>query len=63
MKVVQKPTPNLSSLRSMVGAIKAGSFAAYEVEQKADAAKVGREIEAFIGKDLKSVTLVLIKHG
>lgn len=61
MKVVQKPTSNVSSLRSMVGAIKAGSFAAYEVEQKADAAKVGKEIEAFIGKDLKPVKVILIK--
>lgn len=61
MKVVQKPTSNVSSLRSMVGAIKAGSFAAYEVEQKADAAKVGKEIEAFIGKDLKSVKIFIIK--
>jgi hypothetical protein len=62
MKVVQKPTSNVSSLRSMVGAIKAGSFAAYEVEQKADAAKIGREVEAFIGNELKPVTVVLIKQ-
>lgn len=61
MKVVQKPTSNVSSLRSMVGTIKAGSFAAYEVEQKADVAKVGKEIEAFIGKDLKSVKILVVK--
>ncbi len=62
MKVVQKPTSNVSSLRSMVGAIRAGAFAAYEIEQKADAAKIAREVEAFIGKDLKSVMVVLIKQ-
>ena len=61
MKVIQKLTTNVSSLRLMVGTIKAGSFAAYEVEQKADATKIGKEIEAFIGKDLKSVTVILIK--
>ncbi len=46
----------------MVGVIKAGAFAAYEIEQKADAAKVGREIESFIGNDLKSVLVVLINQ-
>jgi hypothetical protein len=61
MKVVQKPTSNVSTLRSMVGAIKAGAFAAYEIEQKVDVAKVGREIESFIGKELKPVTVILVK--
>ncbi len=47
----------------MVGAIKAGSFVAFEVEQKADVAKVGKEIEAFIGKDLKSVKIFVVKEA
>ena len=61
MKVIQKPTTNLASLRSMITGIKAGSYAAYQIEQAADARQVGREVEAFIGKDLKAVTVVLIK--
>lgn len=61
MKVIQKSTTNLAGLRSMITAIKAGTYAAYQVEQAADARQVGREVEAFIGKDLKAVTVVLIK--
>jgi hypothetical protein len=61
MKAIQKPTTNLASLRSMVTGIKAGTYAAYQIEQAADARQVGREVEAFIGKDLKPVTVVLIK--
>lgn len=61
MKAIQKSTTNLASLRSMITGIKAGTYAAYQVEQVADAKQVGREVEAFIGKDLKAVTVVLIK--
>lgn len=61
MKTLQKPTTNLASLRSMITGIKAGTYAAYQVEQVADARQLGREVEAFIGKELKSVTVVLIK--
>jgi len=61
MKVIQKSTTNLASLRSMITGIRAGTYAAYQVEQVADAKQVGREVEAFIGKDLKAVTVVLIK--
>lgn len=61
MKVIQKTTANLASLRSMISGIKAGTYSAYQVEQVADAKQVGREVEAFIGKDLKAVTVVLIK--
>mgnify|MGYP000016333388 CR=1 FL=1 len=61
MKVIQKSTTNLIGLRSMITGIKAGSYAAYQVEQVADARQLGREVEAFIGKDLKPVTVVLIK--
>ena len=61
MKTIQKPTTNLAGLRSMITRIKAGSYAAYQVEQVADAQHLGREVEAFIGKDLKPVTVMLIK--
>lgn len=61
MKVIQKTTANLAGLRSMITGIKAGSYAAYQVEQVADARQLGREVEAFVGKDLKAVTVVLIK--
>lgn len=63
MKVIQKSTTNLASLRSMITGIKAGTYVAYRVEQVADAKQVSREVEAFIGKDLKAVTVVLIKAG
>jgi hypothetical protein len=62
MKVIQKPTANLASLRSMITAIKSGTYATYQVEQLADAKQVSREMETFIGKDLKPVTVVLIKR-
>lgn len=63
MKVIQKSTTNLASLRSMITGIKAGTYAAYRVEQVADAKQVGREVEAFIGKDLKPVTVIMVKSG
>lgn len=61
MKFIQKSSTNLAGLRSMITGIKAGTYAAYRVEQVADAKQVSREVEAFIGKDLKAVTVVLIK--
>lgn len=63
MKVIQKSTTNFSSLKLMVIGIKAGTYAVYQVEQVADARQLSREVEAFIGKDLKAVTVVLIKAG
>lgn len=45
----------------MIGRIKSGSFAAYQIDQKADITKVAKEIEAFIGKDLRAVTVVMWK--
>lgn len=61
MKVIQKGTTNISSLKTMIGRVKSGSFAAFQIDQKADVVKVAKELEAFIGKDLKGVTLLLIK--
>lgn len=61
MKVIQKSTTNITGLKSMITGIKAGAYAAYRVEQVADAKQVSREVEAFIGKDLKAITVVLIK--
>lgn len=61
MKVIQKKTNNLASLRTMISGHRSGSFAAYQLEQASDAAKVTKEIEGFIGKDLKPVTVLLLK--
>ena len=61
MKVIQKKTSNLASLRTMISGHRSGSFAAYQLEQASDAAKVTTEIEGFIGKDLKPVTVLLLK--
>jgi hypothetical protein len=61
MKVLHKKTSNLASLRTMVSGHRSGSFAAYQLEQASDATKVTKEIESFIGKDLKPVTVLLLK--
>ena len=61
MKVIQKKTSNLASLRTMISGHRSGSFAAYQLEQASDAIKVTKEIEGFIGKDLKPVTVLLLK--
>ncbi len=61
MKVIQKGSSSISSLKTMIGRIKSGSFAAYQIDQKADITKVAKEIEAFIGKDLRAVTVVMWK--
>ena len=61
VKVVQKKTTQLASLRTLVSGHRSGSFAAYQIEQAADAAKIAKEIEGFIGKDLKPVTVLLLK--
>ncbi len=45
----------------MISGHRSGSFAAYQLEQASDAAKVTKEIESFIGKDLKPVTVLLVK--
>ena len=61
MKVIQKKTSTLASLRTMISGHRSGSFAAYQLEQASDAAKVTKEIEGFIGKDLQPVTVLLLK--
>lgn len=61
MKVIQKKTNNLAALRTLVTGHRSGLFAAYELEQAADAAKVAKEIEVFIGRDLAPVTVVIWK--
>ena len=61
MKTLQKKTNNLASLRTLVTGHRAGSYAAYQLEHASDAAKVTKEIEGFIGKDLKPVTVLLLK--
>ena len=61
MKVIQKKTTNLASLRTMIAGHRSGSFSAYQLEQASDAAKVTKEIEGFIGKDLQPVTVLLLK--
>lgn len=61
MKTIQKKTTNLAPLRTLVSGHRSGSFTAYQLEQASDAAKVAKEIENFIGKDLKPVTVLLMK--
>ena len=61
MKVIRTKTTQLASLRTLVTAHRSGSFAAYQIEQASDAAKVAKEIDGFIGKDLKPVTVLLLK--
>jgi hypothetical protein len=61
VKVIQTKTTNLAPLRTLVSAHRSGPFAAYQVEQASDVAKVAKEIGGFIGKDLKPVTVLLLK--
>ena len=61
MLVTQKKTCNLASLRTLISGHLSSSLAAYQLKQASDASKVTKEIEGFIGKDLKSVTFILIK--
>ena len=61
MKVIQKKTSNLASLRTLISGHRSGSCAAYQLEQASDAAKVTKEIEGFIGKDLQPVKVLLLK--
>ena len=41
--------------------VSAATWMALELESVADADKVARELRNFIGKDLKAVTVVLVK--
>lgn len=62
MKVIQKGSTSISSLKTTIGRIKTGSFAAFQIDQKADVTKVAKEIEAFIGGDLKPVRVYAVKE-
>ncbi len=61
VKLIQTKTTNLASLRTLVTAHRSGSFAAYQLDHASDVAKVAKEIDGFIGKDLKPVTVLLLK--
>jgi hypothetical protein len=61
VKIIQKKTINLAALRTLVTNHRSGSYAAFQLEQASDAAKITKEIEGFIGKDLKPVTILLLK--
>jgi uncharacterized protein (DUF2344 family) len=61
MKVIEKATTSMSSLRSMVGKLQSGSWTAIRLEQQSDADKIGRSVRDFVGNDLQSVTVIVIK--
>ena len=61
MKTLQKSN-NASQLTTLINKVQNGtSWTAIELETQADADKVAKEIKAFIGTDLKTVTVVLVK--
>ena len=61
MKTLQKPVTGVAGLRTLVGKVSSATWMALELESVADADKVARELRNFIGKDLKAVTVVLVK--
>ena len=62
MKILHKPNSNASQLKTLINKVPNGtSWTAIELETQADAERVAREIKAFIGKDLKPVTVLLVK--
>jgi len=61
VKTIQKATNTPSGLRLLVEQVRNRTWMALELEQQSDADKVGREIRAFIGKELKPVTVLLMK--
>ena len=61
MKTLQKPVTGVAGLKTLVSKVSGATWMALELETVADADKVSREIKAFIGKDLKAVTVVLVK--
>jgi hypothetical protein len=61
MKTLQKPVTGVAGLRTLVSKVSAATWMALELESVADADKVARELRNFIGKDLKAVTVVLVK--
>ena len=61
MKTLQKPVAGVAGLKTMLSKVSAATWMALELESVADADKVSRELRNFIGKDLKAVTVVLVK--
>ena len=61
MKTLQKPVAGVAVLKTLVSRVSGATWTAYELETVADADKVARELRNFIGKDLKAVTVVLVK--
>ena len=61
MKTLQKPVTGVAGLRTLVGKVSGATWMALELDTIADADKVARELRNFIGKDLKAVTVVLVK--
>ena len=62
MKTLQMSTNITSGLKTLINKVQNGtSWTAIELETQADAERVAREIKAFIGKELKPVTVLLVK--
>ena len=61
MKTLQKPIAGVAGLRTLVSKVSTATWMALELESVSDADKVARELRNFIGKDLKAVTVVLVK--
>ena len=61
MKTLQKPVAGVAGLKTLVSEVSGATWMALELESVADADKVSRELRNFIGKDLKAVTVVLVK--
>ena len=61
MKTLQKPVTGVAGLKSLVSKLSGANWMALELESVSDAEKVSRELRNFIGKDLKAVTVVLVK--
>ena len=61
MKTIQKPVTGVAGLKTLVSKVSTATWMALELESVSDADKVARELRNFIGKDLKAVTVVLVK--
>ena len=61
MKTIQKPTNSASTLQQLLKRHSNSTWTAIQIEQKPDTAKIANEINAFIGNDLKAVTVLLLK--
>ena len=62
MKTLHKPNSNATQLKNLINKVPNGTiWTAIELETQADAERVAKEIKAFVGKDLKPVTVLLVK--